>query len=303
MLDPTSGYGLIHWVQGFSGPFLDAVFVNASRLGNETFYWIFLPLLYWLGDRRKVFPVVLVLFISFFLNDFAKNLFDLPRPSTEQVRVLFAESGTGPGFPSGHAQNAVVLWGALAMEVRRWWMTLLAVVLTVVISVSRIYLGLHFPLDVIGGLVLGAVILMGYSVFRRISRSMQPSPLRDALLALALPPALLLLPWLARSGPMTMGGAFVGFLMGAGIGYLACREGGMMEGRSPGWRAVAKVLLGFAVVLGLREGTRMVVPDTALADAARYAFIGFAALWGVPWLGRLLGLESRGGRQGRRYPR
>src|SRR5690606_10561356 len=181
MLDPTSGYGLIHWVQGFSGPFLDAVFVNASRLGNETFYWIFLPLLYWLGDRRKVFPVVLVLFISFFLNDFAKNLFDLPRRSTEQVRVLFAESGTGPGFPSGHAQNAVVLWGALAMEVRRWWMTLLAVVLTVVISVSRIYLGLHFPLDVIGGLVLGAVILMGYSVFRRISRSMQPSPLRDAL--------------------------------------------------------------------------------------------------------------------------
>ncbi|HEX6989982.1 MAG TPA: phosphatase PAP2 family protein [Bacillota bacterium] len=294
MLDPTSGYGLIEWVQSFSGPFLDTVFTNATRLGNEPFYWVFLPLLYWLGDRRKVVPVLMVLFVSFFLNDFAKHFLDLPRPSPERVRVLFQESGTGPGFPSGHAQHALVLWGALAAEVRRWWMTLLAVVLIAAISLSRIYLGLHFPIDVIGGLALGALILIGYGVFRRIARNLHPSPLRDALLAVALPLVLLALPSLFGVGRMAMADMVAGFLIGAGIGYLAAREGGMLESRSPGWRAPAKLLLGFAVVFGVMEGSGMIAPGTPVATMARYAVIGFTALWVVPWLARLAGLEGRG---------
>jgi len=295
MLDPTSGYPLIEWLQAFRSPFLDAVFINVTRLGNEPFYWIFLPLLYWLGDRRKMFPVLMVLFVAFFLNDFAKHFFDLPRPSPQRVQVLFPESGTGPGFPSGHAQHAVVLWGALAMEVRRWWMTLLALVLIALLSLSRLYLGLHFPIDVAGGLALGALILIGYGIFRRTARSMQPSPLRDAVLALALPLVLLVLPSVFSVGQMAMAHMVVGFLIGAGIGYLSAREGGMLEGRSPGWRAPAKLLLGFAVVFGVMAGSGLVAPDTPLADVLPYGAIGFTATWAVPWLARLAGLEGRSG--------
>src|SRR5690606_31522783 len=108
--------------------------------------------------------------------------------------------------------------------------------------------------DVLGGLALGALLLIAYGAFRRAARSMQPSPLRDAVFALVLPLLLLLLPLLFPVGTMATAHRFAGFLIGAGIGYLAAREGSMLDGRSPGWRVLAKLLLGFALVFGVMEG-------------------------------------------------
>ena len=71
-------------------------------------------------------------------------------------------SAGGGGFPSGHTQSAVIVWGFLGARYRNIWMWGIALVLIVCIPLSRIYLGVHFPTDLLGGYVLGALLLVLY---------------------------------------------------------------------------------------------------------------------------------------------
>jgi hypothetical protein len=68
-------------------------------------------------------------------------------------------------MPSGHAQDAASIWGLLAVSLRRWWMTVAAVVMILMIGLSRIYLGVHFAHDVLGGWAVGLILLL---VFTRL---------------------------------------------------------------------------------------------------------------------------------------
>lgn len=68
----------------------------------------------------------------------------------------------GYGLPSGHAQHTLVEWGVIAAWVHRRWFSVLAVALVASIGFSRIWLGVHFPTDVLGGWLLGAVLLWIY---------------------------------------------------------------------------------------------------------------------------------------------
>jgi undecaprenyl-diphosphatase len=107
-----------------------------------------------------------------------KALVHRPRPLEELVRVL--ESGQSGGFPSGHAYHAVVFWGLvlalLLPHIRskplRWAVALAAVGFILLTGVSRIYLGAHWPSDVLGALAYGipslALLYYGYT---RIARS------------------------------------------------------------------------------------------------------------------------------------
>ena len=65
------------------------------------------------------------------------------------VRAYAEESSFG--LPSGHAQNAVVVWGMLALWIRKTWAWIAGVIIILLIGLSRIYLGVHFPTDVLGG--------------------------------------------------------------------------------------------------------------------------------------------------------
>jgi len=83
-----------------------------------------------------------------------------PRPS--DVRLLLP-TPPFPAYPSGHTAMAFSMVVVLALAVRRWWVTVLAVVLATLVSFSRIYLGHHYPSDVVGGAVLGSAL--GASVY------------------------------------------------------------------------------------------------------------------------------------------
>ena len=165
------GYPVIRMVQSIGNPVLDLVAMAATFLGTEAFFLIFIPVYYWCVDKRHGVRLAMVFLFSVYLNSFFKELFKVPRPDPSLVKVLWASSGGGYSFPSGHAQNAVVFWGWLGrrMPWRRRPGILAGVVLA--ISLSRIYLGLHFLHDVLGGWFLGGALLaILVMVDRRVSR-------------------------------------------------------------------------------------------------------------------------------------
>jgi len=154
-------------VRYFNGSGIDRAMIDISELGNGYFFWTvilaeLLTLAYY--RRRLEFIGVLVcLGGASFLNFLFKLLFERERP--ELFRVVEA---AGYSFPSGHAMVSLCVYGMLAFliirRISRWrWRLVvggLALVLVVAIGISRVYLGVHYPTDIVAGYAAGAMWLM-----------------------------------------------------------------------------------------------------------------------------------------------
>ena len=136
-------------------------------LGNENFFIFVAPAFFWCIDAGLGIRLGLLIIASSNLNLAFKLAFTGPRPFWIDPRVKVFAAETTFGLPSGHAQNAVVMWGYLATRVRKGWFWLLALFLILMIGLSRVYNGVHFPSDVAVGWLLGALLLLGYSVFEK----------------------------------------------------------------------------------------------------------------------------------------
>jgi len=155
------GTGAILWVQSLRHPFFDALFLAATFLGEEEFFLIFLPFIYWCLNKQVGVGLTYISVFSHYLNSVVKMAFGLPRPSDPRLALLRTE--TSPSFPSGHAQSAVVNWGYLVTRFHYKVFRIVAVVLILLIAFSRIYVGVHFPQDIVGGLLIGLLLLVAYN--------------------------------------------------------------------------------------------------------------------------------------------
>ncbi|MFX1254499.1 MAG: phosphatase PAP2 family protein [Promethearchaeota archaeon] len=150
-------------LQSYSNSFLDLFFLIVSSFGGELGI-IILLIIIWTSEKRMSYPLVTVLLFSGVLNWFLKSLFALPRPYVEfsnQVELIGSEIPSY-GFPSGHSQNVAIFWPCLTLWLRNKWLVLLTVILIILVSLSRVYLGVHYLSDVVGGVFFGLIILVGY---------------------------------------------------------------------------------------------------------------------------------------------
>ncbi len=146
----------IIWLQQFDLSWPATIF---SLLGDPIFFMLLLPGLYWLLKSQRTGRVLLLSFaVAVYVNWALKLSLAVPRPFEVDLRILNLGGGDsyGPSMPSGHAQLAVAVWGYLAWRYRRRWLTVLTGVLLVLLPLARVYQGLHFPLDVLVGYLVGA---------------------------------------------------------------------------------------------------------------------------------------------------
>ncbi len=157
----------IDWIIAIQslGGWLELPMKFFTFLGYENFFFLVLPLIYWSVDAGLGMRVALVLAVSNNLKPIFKLLFAAPRPYwlSGQVKPFLYESSFG--IPSGHAQDAVALWGIMAASVNKRWAWVLAFVIAFFVGFSRLYLGVHFVHDVIAGWLIGFVILFAFMKF------------------------------------------------------------------------------------------------------------------------------------------
>ncbi len=155
LLTPTIPY--LKWLQSF--PFLLRPMQFFSILGAEVFYIAFLPVIFWAVSRRIGARLGALLLFSVVVNEICKVGFALPRPYWVLPWLKLSQEASF-GFPSGHAQGAFLLWiyAAIQAKNRKLWVPL-ALLLALLITVSRNYLGVHYPIDSVGGALIGLTIL------------------------------------------------------------------------------------------------------------------------------------------------
>jgi len=295
------GTEVIVWVQSFSNPFLDAIFQVLTFLGNEEFYLILLPFVYWCVHKQIGRELGYLSMLSAWINSVVKYLFKIPRPSDPRVRILVEE--TSPSFPSGHAQGAVVNWGYLAYRFRKPVFWVVAILAMLGIGLSRIVLGVHFPSDALGGWLIGLLVLVIYAwaeppVARWVAGQRMAVQL---VLAIGVPVLLVFLHPADVEGYYPAEGAItpMGALAGFGVGVIMERAWVRFRVVGVWWRRGLRFLVGVVVVAIFYFGLRLILPEEMVYGLeaglrfVRYALVGWVGAFLGPWLFVRLGLAEQ----------
>jgi membrane-associated phospholipid phosphatase len=291
-------------------PGLARFFRLVSMLGYEEFYMLAMPLLYWSLDSVLGLRMAILLLLSNGLNMALKIVFHAPRPYWLDARVkgYFAEDTYG--IPSGHAQNAAVLWGLLATTRSKTWEKWMLVGLIFLIGFSRLYLGMHFLTDILAGWLIGWLLLF---VFLKLENPLAAWLKQRSLgqqIGLAAATSLLLLlaiilpiiamgawqlpsDWLRNAlvsqpgetieplkldGAFTISGTWLGMM--AGVAWMYHYRGGFNVAGTPGKRLL-RYPVGVAGIFLLWFGLGMVLPENAdaMSYGLRYFRYTLVGLW------------------------
>ena len=147
-------------------PVFDFIFSLITKLGEETAFMAVAIVIFWCFSKKNGYYILSVGFIGTVLNQFLKLLFRIPRPWVKDPSFSIVESAraeaTGYSFPSGHTQNSVGTFGALAYIFKKKWVRIVCIVICVLVPLSRMYLGVHTPLDVLVsvGIALALIFLV-----------------------------------------------------------------------------------------------------------------------------------------------
>ena len=299
---------------GWLTPLMQAV----TFLGDEEFYLIAFPILYWTISRHLGLRIGLMLLLTAGINSVLKLVLATPRPLFLKPELgLVHESSFG--VPSGHAQNAAAVWGTSAVVLGRRWLALLLVGLIALIGWSRIHLGAHFLEDILSGWAIGALLVLGFVMLApRIEtwwsrRTPAQRILATVTVSWALIAAAALLvgrlqgwtpPWpglpdaqvvIALSHTVSPAGT----LAGLGLGLVLLDAAGGYTTAGPLLHRLGRLVIGFTGVLALWLGLGAVLPGgeaplDLILRYLRYALVGAWIVGIAPLLFVRLGLSGPG---------
>ncbi len=286
-------------------------------MGYENFYLILFPILYWWMDEKLGFRAGIILLLSGTINTYFKWIFHLPRPYWVSKEVTAGAPETSFGAPSGHAQNAVAVWGLIAATLKKPWVWAVAIFLMFMIGVSRLVLGVHFLLDVLLGWLIGAVLLWIFLVVEKPFEkwAAQKSLGSKILIALLASLGLILIGVLIKSAfqtwelpglwvenanlaapddlinPLSLSGIIsnAAVLFGLGAGYVIMNAQGGFSPQGTVVQQLLKYVIGIVGVVAIWMGLDFIFPEgeTVVAFIFRYIRYGLAGFWislGAPWI-------------------
>ena len=287
------GLDFIIMIQQIDTPLLDSFFRAITSLGDESFYLILFPFLLWCVDFYLGIRVGIIFLLSVYLNTGLKEIFQQPRPFDVLPEIQKVHA-YGYGFPSGHAQSSLVVWGSIAYWKKQIWIRNLSILLILLIGFSRIYLGVHFPTDILGGWFFGGLILgLSYFIFLKLKLDFNQKNMIFKIIGITLFPVILLQ---IQSSPDII--SSVAALTGVGYGLLFFSSSirGIRLGH---WlKRLISFLVGVIGIGILYLGLKLILPSEGqsfyqLSRFFRYLLLGIWISFGAPWLFIRMGLARQ----------
>ncbi len=295
----------LYLLEDIRTPFLDTVFSLITHLGSEIVFMALAVVMYWCVNKSQGLYLLSVGCLGTTVNQFLKLACRVPRPWVRDPNFTIVEraraDATGYSFPSGHTQNAVGTFGCLAMGARRRWVQVLFVVLAVLTSFSRMYLGVHTPSDVLVSAAIAAVMVLGmYPLFRNL----EEHPARGLWILLGLFAVNVLFVLYANlwefpadvdpenlDHGVKNAAKLMGALLGMAVGYWIDLKWIRFRPEATFVGQVLKCVLGLAIVLAIKEGLKPVLGSGSLSSAVRYGLVTLfaAGIWPMafPFFARL----------------
>ena len=263
--------GLLYILEDLRLPVLNEIMLAITTLGEETAFLVIALILFWCVDKYLGYYTLSVGFVGVLANQFLKLWFRIPRPWILDENFTILEQAraeaTGYSFPSGHTQSAVGTFGSIAYTTKHNKLRIACIVIAVLVAFSRMYIGVHTPLDVIVSVVIALVLIfLLYPVIFGNSRKNMPILLCIMLvLAVGYLCFVELYPFPADidaenyqhgvENAYTLFGALLGML----VVYFADEKRLHFVTNAVWWAQVFKVVIGLLLVLAVKAGTKPVL--------------------------------------------
>ena len=288
--------GFLYLLESLRSPALNQFMSLITYLGDEIAFLVVALILIWCADKRAGYYVLAVGFLGTIANQFMKLWFRIPRPwildpeftIVEQAR----EGASGYSFPSGHTQSSVGTFGAIACITKNKILRWLCVAAVILVPLSRMYLGVHTPLDVSVAAVMAGLLIFGLKpIILGKNKRVFPAFLG---MMVAVSVAFLLFvelyPFPADIDPHNMESGLknaytlVGSVLGLVAVYIVDEKWLHFPTKAIWWAQILKVVIGLGLVLAVKSGLKVpleAVFGVLTGRAVRYFLIVIIA--GIVW--------------------
>lgn len=302
------------WLESIRNPVLDFLMGAVTYLGDEIFFILIALTVFWAVNKEEGYYLLFVGFFGTMVNQFLKLLCRIPRPWVREPRLSVVEGARagaeGYSFPSGHTQSAVGNFGSIARWHKNRGLRILCIVLILLISFSRMYLGVHTPADVGVSLLIGSVLVFAFYPLMR--RALKDDRIMYGLIGAMILCALAFVVYangtdfaLEEHSHNILSGrknsySLLGALIGFAIAYPIEKKHIRFSEKGTLLVQIVKVLAGLGGLLAVKEGLEALFTAVGITwmgvHAVRYcAVVLFAALvWPLtfPFWNRLLGKKA-----------
>lgn len=291
---------LLYLLEDARTSFFNAFFSLITLLGEEVAFMAIGVTVLWCFSKTKGYFLLITGFFGTLINQFLKIIFKIPRPFVKDKNFTIVESAregaSGFSFPSGHTQSSVTLFGGIARSFKGKLVKVISITLAVLVPFSRLYLGVHTPLDVGVSILISLALIFSYPLFEKAQRN-DNIMLAIILTLNALSIFFLLYVFLfpfdsfvyleenvqnlysAQKNACTLLGCAIGLL----VVYPLEKKFVNFETKAVWWAQILKVIIGLIIILGVKEGLKLplefIFNNELLARAVRYfIMVVFAGL-------------------------
>lgn len=286
----------LYLLEGLRMPVLNEFMLAITYLGDEIAFLVVALILMWCADKRTGYYILSVGFLGTIANQFLKLWFRIPRPWVldENFTILeqAREGASGYSFPSGHTQSSVGTFGAIGCTTKNKALRWVCIAIVILVPFSRMYLGVHTPLDVGVAAAMAGVLIFGLKPVI-LGKNERVFPIFLGIMV-AVSVAFLcfveLYPFPADIDPHNMDSGLknaytlLGSLVGLVVVYVVDTKCLRFPTKAVWWAQVIKVLLGLGLVLAVKSGLKApleAVFGELIGRAVRYFMIVIVA--GVVW--------------------
>lgn len=272
---------IIRYFQSLGNPSADNLFMAITTISSQPAYFLLASLIFWCFSKRTGIRALYVILFSAFTAILIKNLFSMPRPPEYLHKIQENEFG----FPSGHAQVSSGFWGYAGLSVKNKCIVFAGIIAIMSVSLSRVYLGVHYVGDVAGGIILGLSVALIFFKIEPVmtGRLERLASLSKYSVSVALP--LILVAIAAMQPGLLKEQAEIGLVMaGIGVGYLLEEERVRLTDAKNNKQRIKRAIVGVAVlgIIYLISSMQLLInPNFTFF---KYGALGFASAFIAPWV-------------------
>lgn len=259
---------VLYFLEKLRMPVLNEFMLGVTYFGDEIAFLVVALILFWCVDKRRGYYVLAVGFFGTLANQFLKITCRVPRPWVRDPEFTILEqareAASGYSFPSGHSQSGVGTFGAIAYTAKNKTVKWLCFAVMVLVPVSRMYIGVHYPSDVLvgSGMALALIVAVRPLVYKDNGRYIPAIFGVGILLSAAFLAYVELFPFPEDIDPHNMQSAvknaytLLGCLLGLIAAYYADEKKLRFPVKAVWWAQLLKVVIGLGLVLAVKEGLR-----------------------------------------------